>query len=86
MTGYEQSVIQRYVPPVPADDPDYVWLGDLSGFEVETDDSDFVFLTHRCGWSEVIDDSERYLANIVTRVVQVRKRHRCDWPNQVIPR
>lgn len=64
---------------------DSVWLGDLAGFTVEADDVGTLTLEHRCGWSEDIGPADHFLANIAARAVEVRKRHRCEWPAQSIP-
>lgn len=45
---------------------DHVWLGDLSGFEVQaTTDDGTLALVHRCGWTRELHPADCYLANIV---------------------
>lgn len=44
----------------------YVWLGDLSGYQLEPrDDGDELVLTHRCGWEYELPMADWYLGNIV---------------------
>lgn len=48
---------------------DYVWLGDLSGYEVQPDGPGAeatLYLRHRCGWTRELHPADCYVGNIVT--------------------
>jgi hypothetical protein len=52
----------------------WVWLGDLSGFQIEpVPVVEEIVLTHRCGWSVPIPIYDRYFANIVTYAIGHRR-------------
>lgn len=54
---------------------DTVWLGDLSGFQVDyEDDGSNVRLYHRCGYERELLSTDTFLANIVMFAMQHRKR------------
>ena len=62
---------------LPPDDPElgpeYVWLGDLSGFEIETDIAMNIFLRHRCGWFMQLPENN-HLGDIVQEAIYHRRR------------
>lgn len=66
----------------------FFWLGDLAGFTVGMDwqIGGPLELSHRCGWTEEIRDADAFLANIAVRAIEVRQKHRCEWPHAAIPR
>lgn len=54
-----------------------IWLGDLSGFQIETHFGAALELitsvTHRCGWKQEIEVHDSYLANIVDKCMRHRE-------------
>jgi hypothetical protein len=50
-----------------------VWIGDLSGFQVEEVNDISVMLTHRCGFALILYDSDKYLGNIILKALEHRK-------------
>lgn len=53
----------------------HVWIGDLSGFEVEewAGDDGQLALTHRCGWGEEVLNGSAFLGNIVVQALEHRR-------------
>lgn len=62
--------------PDPADGPSHVWLGDLSGFTVESEDAapygPRTLLHHRCRWVKELGSDGDYLANVVQAAMEHR--------------
>lgn len=76
------TVIRRRRPDnrAPHWGDEWVWIGDLSGFSIDSDSS--VSLFHRCGWVRILPPGE-YLGNIVADEAM---RHRDEGCIEYAPR